>query len=40
MYSIFVDECGYQKNWDRPKAIVQQPIHCVGGSCDLDGKLS
>jgi hypothetical protein len=40
MYCIFVDECGYQKNWDRSKAIVQQPIHCVGAVAISSGSLA
>lgn len=29
MYLVFVDECGYQKDWKKPKNIQQQPVHVV-----------
>lgn len=27
MLVVFVDECGYEKNWKNPKHIQQQPVH-------------
>ncbi len=27
MYLVFVDECGYQKDWKKRKNIQQQPLH-------------
>ncbi len=29
MFLVFVDECGYQKNWKLQKSIRQQPLHVV-----------
>lgn len=29
MFIIFVDECGYQPNWNEEKAIKDQPVHVV-----------
>jgi hypothetical protein len=31
MYLIFVDECGYQKNWPDEQAARDQPFHVVSG---------
>lgn len=30
MLLVFVDECGYEKKWNKPKSIQQQPLHVVG----------
>lgn len=32
MYCVFVDECGYQKNWDRPDKIEEQPVYVVAAA--------
>lgn len=39
MYLIFVDECGYNRNWLNENAIQQQPFYVVSGVAILDSDL-